>query len=225
MKLTDITGEIYEGMWGYGDPFPDFRMHDLKLPDWVDYKSYSQAFGGMHILTGTYIVAPSHGLGIKESYPLSSIKMQDLYEIDACVLKFDLNDLKKDGNNPYISYENIKNAEKETITEGKAVLFSTGWGKHWGKDDYLKNFWFLKKEALEYILSKKPFLIGLDSPAMDNIYNPQGLSSFFYKKNVLLLAPLVNLENIRNFRVKLTVSPLNIPGTTGSPCRAVVIEE
>jgi kynurenine formamidase len=224
MKVIDASGRIYEGMWGYGPPFPDFKLVDIKLPDWVDYESYSQAFEGFHMLTGTYMVMPSHGLGLDSAYAVHDIPISSLYNIDAYVLKFDLKNLQKEGPNPFVSYNDIIKAQDSEIPQNAAILFATGWGSHWGKPDYLKKYWFLKKDAYEYILSKKPFLIGLDSPAMDNMNNPQGLSKTFYSQNIIMIAPLVNLEHITGFKVKLSVSPLNVMNTTGAPCRVVVTE-
>jgi arylformamidase len=224
MKIIDASGRIYEGMWGYGPPFPDFKLVDIELPDWVDYKSYSQAFEGFHMLTGTYMVMPSHGLGLDSSYAVHDIPISSLYNIDAYVLKLDLRNLQKEGKNPFVSYNDIVKAEETDIPQNAAILFATGWGSHWGKPDYLKNYWFLRKDAYEYILSKKPFLIGLDSPAMDNMGNPQGLSGTFYSQNIIMVAPLVNLEQIEGFKVKLSVCPLNVMNTTGAPCRAIITE-
>ncbi len=224
MKVIDASGRIFEGMWGYGPPFPDFKLVDIDLPDWVDYKSYSQAFEGFYMLTGTYMVVPSHGLGIDSSYAVHDIPVSKLYDIDAYVLKFDLKKLQKEGPNPFISLNDIKKAEKLEIPQNTAILFATGWGNNWGKPDYLKNYWFLRKDAYEYILSKKPFLIGLDSPSMDNMSNPQGLLKTFYNNNIILIAPLVNIEQVSGFKVKLTVCPLNVMNTTGSPCRVLITE-
>jgi len=225
MKIIDASGEIFDDMWNYGPPFSEFKLKDIELPDWVDYKSYSQSFEGFHILTGTYIVAPSHGLGLQKSYPLSSIPIEQLFNIDAYVLKFDLEKLGKENNNPYINYEDIQSAEIENIPDHSAILISTGYGRYWSKPGYLKDYYFIKKDAFDYLLSKKPFLLGLDSPSMDNLNKPQGLSRYFYDHNILLLAPLVSLEEIESFKVKLSVCPLKIKGTTGSPCRVIIVEE
>ena len=56
-----------------------------------------------------------------------------------------------------------------------------------------------------------------------NQYN--NLFPLFYAGNILMLAPLVGVEKVPVSRVKLTALPLNIPGTSCIPCRAVVTEE
>ena len=225
MKIIDASGRIYEGMWGYGPPFPDFKLSNIELPAWVDYKSHAQSFEGFHILTGTYLVMPSHGLGLDASYAVHDVDIARLYNISAFILKFDLDKLSREGPNPYISLEDIEAAEKKEIPEGSAIILATGWGSHWGKSDYLKNCWYIRKDAYEYLISKKPFLIGMDTPSMDNLNNAQGLSKTFYNLNIILVAPLVNVEKIQNFKVKLSVCPLNVMNTTGAPCRVIIIED
>jgi kynurenine formamidase len=225
LKVIDASGRIYEGMWGYGPPFPDFKLSDIELPSWVDYQSYAQSFEGFHILTGTYMVMPSHGLGLDHSYALHDIDISRLYDIEAYVLKFDLETLGRQGKNPYITLEDVKAAEKKVIPQESAIILASGWGSHWGKTDYLKNYWFIRKDAYEYIVSKKPFLLGMDTPSMDNLNNAQGLSKTFYSENIILIAPLVNVEQVSNFKIKLSVFPLNVMNTTGAPCRVVISED
>ena len=59
---------------------------------------------------------------------------------------------------------------------------------------------------------------------MDNMSNPQGHSRTFYNRNIIMVAPLVNLEQITGFKVKLSVCPLNVINTTGAPCRVIITE-
>ena len=58
MKLIDLSGPIYTGMWSYGDPFPEFKLVDIKEPEWVKEvspKSQDRNVGN------TYFTTSSHG--------------------------------------------------------------------------------------------------------------------------------------------------------------------
>ncbi len=90
MKLIDASGPIYEGMWSYGPPFPEFKIKELNNPEWVDFTAYSEEFIGLTSATGTYIDGPSHALGLDKSYAIGDIPIEKLFGIDAYVLKFDL---------------------------------------------------------------------------------------------------------------------------------------
>ena len=60
----------------------------------------------------------------------------------------------RQGDQP-IFVSNIKKAEKELIPDGSNIIFATGWGTHWSKPDFLTHDWFMKKDAVEYIVAKK----------------------------------------------------------------------
>jgi kynurenine formamidase len=46
-----------------------------------------------------------------------------------------------------------------------------------------------------------------------------------FQRRVLLLAPLVNLDQITSNRGELIALPLNLQGVSGAPCRAIFKEE
>ena len=225
MKIIDASGPIHNGIWSYGPPFPEFKLIELKNPEWVDFTAYSQAFEGFCMLTGSYISGPAHALGLKKSYPMHKIPISKLFDIDAYVLKLDLNKLSKEGNKPYITLKDLKKAEKENIPNKSNIILATGWGQHWEKSDFLTNDWFLRKDAVEYLVSKKPFILAADTPSFDNIDHKQGNWDLIFSNNISVVAPLVNLEKITKYKVKLYICPLNILNTTGLPCRVIIKEE
>jgi len=225
MKLIDMSGPIYTGMWSYGDPFPDFKLVDIKEPEWVkEFSPKSQAFEGFCMLTGTYIDGPAHAFGLEKEKPMHELPLEKIFGVDAYVLKFDLSKLTKEGKRPYVTMEHVKEAEKENIPDEASIILATGWGQHWEKPDYMLDAWFLKKDVAEYLASKRPIILGFDTPYADNLENEQGNWNIIYGAGITLLAPLVNTEKITKFKVKLYIAPLNILNTTGLPARAIVEE-
>ena len=220
--LIDASGPIYEGMWSYGAPFKNFKLKELKKPDWVEFKAYAQEFEGFDISTGSYINGPAHALGIENSYPMHEISIEKLFNIDAYVLKFDLSKLPREGNRPYISLDELRGSDFSKIPDNAAMIIATGWGKHWQKNDFLTNNWFLKRNVAEELIKKRPFLLAVDTPALDNFENQQGLWDLIYKSGMLIVAPLINLEKLEKFKVKLFICPLNILNTAGLPCRVII---
>jgi kynurenine formamidase len=228
MKIIDASGPIYEGMWSYGEPFPEFKLVEIKEPDWVEgFSPKSQAFEGFCMLTGSYIDGPAHAYGLKKTYPMSDIPIEKLFGVDAYVYKFDLKKLKKEGKRPIVNLSDVIEAEKKieyNIPERSVLLFATGWGSHWKQDDYLSDAWFLEKDAIEYIIEKKPFIMALDTPYADCLENERGSWEIIYSNDVTLAAPLVNIEKITKSLVKIYICPLNILNTTGLPCRILITE-
>ena len=75
---------------------------------------------------------------------------------------------------------------------------------------------------MEYIISKRPFLLGTDSAEWENPKSPEGIFKMFYPANILILASCINFEKIEEFKVKLTVLPFKVQDSYISPVRAVV---
>jgi kynurenine formamidase len=76
-----------------------------------------------------------------------------------------------------------------------------------------------------YLIDKKPFLLGVDATDFENWTNPEKFMERFFNSNILLMAPIINTEKVKNFKVKFTALPLNIKGAAICPTRAVVIED
>jgi len=223
MALIDVSGPIYEGMWSYGKPFPKFKLVELEKPEWIEkFHPRQQAFEGFHMLTGSYISCPAHAFGIEKTYAAHEVPLDTIFNVDAYICNFDLDKLEKKGNRPYISFKDIQETELESIPEKSPILFGTGWGQHWKNQDYLSNAWFFKKDAIEYIVQKKPTILGGDTPYFDNIESEQGNWKLICSSNIIILAPLINLEKITVNKVKLFVSPLHILHTYGLPCRVLI---
>lgn len=227
MRVIDISGPIYSGMWNYNEPLGsllgEFKLSSVKFE--FSGEEYSvDVFNGMKAQTGTYIESPGQYLE-DNKYTVSDIPVQKLFMIDAYVLKIPYEKLGKKDSKRFITLEDIKSAEKENIPEGCAILVGTGYGKYWNRKDFFEKSWFFKAKAMEYIISKKPFLLGADSAEWENPKNPEGIFKKFFPANILILASCINLEKVNKFKVKLSVLPFNVLNSYISPVRAVVVEE
>ena len=105
-------------------------------------------------------------------------------------------------------------------------IVSTGYGKNWKSENYLKKCPFLKNEAMDYLIDKKPFIVAFDTPAAESDIHPENSFERYFEENILTVTACVNLEKIEKYNVKLTVMPLNIVKVAmACPARAFVIEE
>lgn len=225
MKIIDITGVIQEGMWNYEFPFPEFKLKKLPKVPWIKDDIYCEIFEGLHSQTGTYFETPAHNYGNSSSYLTNDVSVEKLVNIPCVVL----NIVNEKFNNPEsrisIEVEDLEDClNHNKIQPGDAVLVGVNWGSRWMHESYLKNSPYFTNAAMEWLISKRPYLLGSDVPRWENLENPQGFFPKFYKSNILMLAPCVNLEQVKKDRVQLTVLPLKIAGTSTVPCRAVIIE-
>jgi len=230
LNIIDITGPIYEGMWNYEDPFPKFKMEPLGEVPWVKGEVFCEIFKGLHSQTGTYLETPAHFYGNDNYYLVDDIPIEKIVNIPCYVINLaekDYNYREAYSTRKPIDVDMLELAcsGENNISENCAILVGTGWGKHWKEEFYLEGSPYFTYEAMDWLLSKKPVLLGTDFPRWENIEKPEGFFKDFYAADILMLAPCVNLEKITKKKVKLTALPLRIPGTSSIPCRAVVVEE
>jgi len=223
MKIIDISGSIYNGMWTYGPAYPEFKLTTIGFPYGGEVFPVD-VFEGFHAQVGTYIESPS--IFIKEGIDkLNDIPPQNFFKVNTYVLQVPLETLAISDGRPFITAEDIKKAETGKIQKGSVILISTGYGRKWTEKDYIEKSWFFKKDALYYLIEKRPYILGGDSPVWENDKKPEGAFERFYKEGILLLAPCINLEKINKFKVKSIILPLKISEASVCPVRAVVIEE
>ena len=227
-KIIDLTGPIYNGMWNYEPPFPAVNIHPLPNVDWVETKVYCEVFAGLHSQTGTYLETPAHLLGYEASYRLSDIPIEKLVDIPTSVIH--VTDLTPDETGrPPITAEMLIQANPalsaiDRLPENTALLISTGWGQRWRDNDFLSASPYFTREAMEYLIGKHPYLLGSDLPRWENLEKPQGFFPAFFRANILLASPFVNLEKITSENPLLTLLPLAVTDTCCAPVRAFIKE-
>jgi kynurenine formamidase len=228
MKVVDISGPIYEGMWDYPEPMgtllKGFQLSSLEFEHGGERYAL-EVFDNMKAQTGTYLESPGRYLE-SNRYTVSDIPIERLYMMEAYVLSVPYEKMAKKDGKRFLSVEDVERAipKNARINKGAAILIGTGYGKQWKDDDFFDNSWFFRREAMECILAMKPFLLGADSAEWESPKNPEGIFKIFFPANVLILAPCINLDTIHSFHVTLTVLPLKVWGAYICPVRAVVCE-
>ncbi len=227
-KIIDVTGIIQDGMWNYELPFPTISIKPLPPVPWVEGPVYCEIFEGLHSQTGTYLETPAHFLGMnpEDSYLLHEVDINRIYDVPCVVLNIGNLEKPSDGSRYGITIMDLlscKNAD--AIEEGDAILVGTGWGRYWMDPDYLNDSPYFTKAAMDWLISKKPSILGADSPRWENLENPQGFFPDFYAADILMVGPLVNLEKVTAHRCRLTALPLNVVKTSCAPARVVLVEE
>ena len=221
MNIMDITGTIHDRFRPSAPPFPSYRRIPIEQPAWVEHPVYMDHFSGMHSQTGTYLETPAHWR--TDSYPLIDVPVEKLTDIP-CVLLW-IGERTPCGSRQPVSLEQIDAAIEAAgeIKPGSAILVGCGWGKYWFESYYGVQAPYFSKQAMERIISLKPFLLGSDIPAWECRQDPQNFFEDFYAADILMLAPVVNLEKLVGKQsLHLTALPLKIENTCCTPCRAVV---
>jgi len=227
-RIIDVTGLIDNGMWNYGDPFPEINIIPLPPIPWLGGKTVGcEIFEGLHSQTGTYLETPAHFYGNDGgSYLLHEVPVEKLVDVPCVVLNLGMWDMDIVGGRRGITVEDLESCPNSAqIQPGDAILIGTGWGRYWFHPENLNCAPYFKKSAMEWLIDKKPFILGGDSARWDNLETPQNFFEDFYQANILMAGPFVNLEQCTAKRCKLTILPLKVPKTSVAPARAIIIED
>jgi len=211
MKPIDLTLTISESIPSFpGSPKPQFIL-------WSNIKDdgYNLELLFLSSHTGTHLDAPYHF--IKNGLKIHQIPL------DRLMGKATLIKLKKTKNSS-ITKLDITLFEKKNgnIPNNSSVFFFTEWQKNLKKDNYFTENPGLAISAVNYLVSKKINLVGIDSPSIDLGKNESfSVHHILSKNNILIVENLTNLNKISSEKFNFTILPLKIKDATGSPVRAV----
>ncbi len=158
--LIDLSHVIREGLITYpGLPAPVFTPHLTREDSKAKYAPGTEF--AMDIITmigntGTYLDSPFHRY--EGGVDLAGLSLETLVDQPAEV--FHLTDSLERGIPASIFWDRD--------VAGKAVLLHTGWDRFFGTPDYLKGAPFLTPDGVDYLLSQKVTLVGIDSLNIDD---------------------------------------------------------
>jgi kynurenine formamidase len=206
--------------------YKDAELFSWKTPyaTWENDNYISTKFTAWsHV--GTHVDSPHHF--VKKAKSIDQLSLETL--VGTGIL-LDLS--KKDINGP-ISSTDLDEALQEV--EERGILFQSGWKillrtdhiKVWPHPDYWIKGPYLSREAADWLVSKKPSLIGYDF--FQDIKGPEGkgfpLHTVILGAGVCQLEYINNLDKIQQDNFLLVALPLKVVGAEASLARAIVIEE
>ena len=223
-KLIDLSGPLYEGMWSYnmlpGMNVPEFAAEMLAQIPSHGYEAYGYRVAS---LTGSYIETGRHMI---EGMPaLSDLPLSDFIR-PAVVCH-----VPRKGPGGVIYGAELA-ANCPPVQPGDALLIECGWGSRWGEADYVTGSPAYHVDCLPWFMAQPFAILGVDVPCIESARSrPDGSEETgnmlvpLFQRGILLLAPLVNLDQIQAPRGRLSALPLNIRAVSGAPCRAVFSED
>ncbi len=218
MKYIDLTGTIENGMWEYGEPFPPVEITPVSsLNDedsYADYKVNTHRIS-FSSSSATYVQTSAEMLPGRQTI--------DQIPLDRLILRCSVCRIPK-GPREKITPRDVEKACAH-IEKGGGVIVATGWEKYWNTPGFVKDSPHFTPEAMEMVLDGGISMLAGDMTIYDDYHAPTGLLKSLFERDVLIAAPLVNLDKIKSDRVTLFALPLKVKGVSGCPCRVFAIEE
>jgi kynurenine formamidase len=117
--------------------------------------------------------------------------------------------------------------QESDIRQGDAVLFNTGWGALWGKENarYSAGCPGIGLDVARWVIERGLCLVGADTSSVEVVPNPDASLAFPLHGELLAKQGIFNHENLsfdavladRRFQFVYVFVPVPIKGATGSP--------
>lgn len=224
-RVIDLSGPLYPGMWSYnvlpglGARLPELGVGQVCTRQAQGFEAFALS---LSTVTGLYIETGGHMLP----------GMPDLSDLDAAQFVRPAVVCHVPPKEPEGL---IRRADLEAhcppLRQGDALLIECGWGRRWREPGYVTQCPGYHVDCLEWFLAQPFGILGVDVPCIETARSrPDGTEQAgnmllpLFGRGLLLLGPLVNLEQVRTPRGTLVALPLAVEKVSGAPCRAVFIE-
>lgn len=224
MKIVDLTVPIYDGLQSYHN-HPKMTIYDY-LTHATSISRFQPPCRGaatkLVIISdhmGTHLDAPFHF--IPEGLTIDEV---DLETAIGEAIVIDVSDKHNDEPITVAMLEKRLNDTGTIVKEGDIVLVRA-WPKEWNAPGFY-NVTSIDETAAKWFSAKKIKSLGIDLPNIDtgsDLRRPCHME--LLGKGIGIMENIANLDKLSKTRFFFIGLPLKIQGLSGSPIRAVAIEE
>lgn len=209
-RVVDLTHPLTPQMPLYPDtPPPRFDALNTFSADGFREQAFT-----MSSHTGTHVDAPSHmiaGGRTLDRFPA------DRFVGRGCVVKIGA------GPGERIGIDRLA-PRQEAIAACDFVLLSTGWGRHWNQDRYIRDYPVLSEAAARWLNRFALKGVGFDTLSPDPVDSTDfPVHRCFLEQDRIIVENLANLESLPEQGFLFSCLPLKTPQADGSPVRAVAV--
>jgi kynurenine formamidase len=213
-QLIDLSHTVEHGMITYkGLPAPVITDHLTRDASKQVYEPGTEfQIGRIEMVanTGTYLDSPFHRYA--NGTDLAGLDLYSLANLDGLVVR------QVDSPVRGISVDALRHLE----LKGRALLFHTGWEKHWRSESYSSGEHpFLTGAAAEYLAQEGVALVGIDSYNIDDTKSgSRPAHSVLLQHNIPIVEHLCGLGDLPDHGFKFFAVPVKVKGMGTFPVRA-----
>ncbi|MET0236056.1 MAG: cyclase family protein [Kibdelosporangium sp.] len=210
--IADLSHVIKDGMTTHaGLPGPEIGTH-LSFEDSKYAPGTEFQIGKISMVsnTGTYVDSPGHRF--RDGLDLAELELATLVDLDGVVVRVGERAVDR---NLLLAYE----------VRGRAVLFNTGWDRHWGTDAYISGQHpFLTKGAAEWLVEQGAALVGIDSMNVDDTTDAtRPAHTLLLGAGIPVVEHMTGLGELPPHGFRLHAAPPKVEGMSTFPVRAYAV--
>ena len=214
-QFIDVSHTVHDGMITYkGFPAPiicDWLSREASRAKYAPGTEFHIGKIEMIANTGTYLDSPFHRY--PDGKDLSQLPLESLADLDCIVVRIDA---------AYgASIDRIPLAPDRV--RGRAVLFHTGWDRHWRTDAYFEGHPHLTERAAEWLVKAGAALVGIDSLNIDSTdTGERPVHTVLLGAEIPIVEHLCGLREIPTEGGRFSAVPVKVKGMGTFPVRAFV---
>lgn len=224
-RVVDLSQVIVDGMTTYpGIPGPILGSHLTFEESAAHYAAGTEfAIGtiSMAANTGTYLDTPAHRY--RDGADLSRLALDRMVDRPGVVVRARVRDTP---GARAIDEAQLRSALGDVDPAGMAVLVETGHSEHWGTPAYFSDHPYLTDDAVEFLVSAKPSLVGIDSLNIDSTHTGRRPAhSWLLAAGIPVVEHLTGLADLPDIGFRFTAAPPAVRGMGTFPVRAFAVVE
>ena len=162
--------------------------------------------------TGTYVDAPFHRYA--DGKDLAALPIESVADLNAVVVRCTAHSGRA------ISETSFSG----TDVRGKAVLFHTGWDRHWRTDQYFEGHPFLTQSAAVELRDRGARLVGIDSFNIDDTTDmARPVHTVLLRADIPIAEHLCNLAALPDTGARFSAVPVKVKNFGTFPVRAFAV--
>jgi kynurenine formamidase len=227
-RIVDLSHVITDGLVTYpGIPGPVIGSHltfDESASHYAAGTEFSIGTISMAANTGTYLDTPAHRY--RDGEDLAALSLDRMVDLDGVVVRARV---RSGAGGRAIGESDLRSALDRIDVAGgglvgRAVLVETGHSDHWGTAAYFAEHPYLTDDAVEFLLSVKPALVGIDSLNIDSTHTGRRPAhSWLLAARIPVVEHLTGLDELPDTGFRFTAAPPAVRGMGTFPVRAFAV--
>ena len=222
-RVVDLSHQIFDGLVTYpGIPGPVLGTHLSFDESAAHYAAGTEFFIGtisMAANTGTYLDTPAHRY--RDGEDLAALTLDGMVDLPGVVARLAP---RSAPDRRAIDEPGLRAALADLDLAGHAVLVHTGHSTRWGTPEYFTDHPYLTDDAVEFLVSARPALVGIDSLNIDSTHTGRRPAhSWLLAARIPIVEHLTGLDGLPPTGFRFTAAPPAVRGLGTFPVRAFAV--